>query len=218
LRVCQADPSTPCPAPPPTAPPLHGCTHSTTILTTEDFALFDRDTLGESGCWTDNSSTTCDWPRVLGPGGAGCGYATDGGPHLRCVSGNVSITNRTRWGVVLLQTKDIIVVTTVTSGRRGLLSLLGSLGGAYQILCVCACVRLCRGCGVGGAYVLGGGGEVVRVLLKQGCDCVHREVGDSTPNCVGTSCWWTFFRPFPSPPSSFPLAYAPVTTRMCSGW
>ena len=39
-----------------------------------------------------------------------------------------------RWGVVLFQTVAFISQTTVVSGQRGLLAVLGSVGGAYSII------------------------------------------------------------------------------------
>jgi hypothetical protein len=54
------------------------------------------------------------------------------------------------WGVSLVQAQEFTVVTTITSSRRGILSVLGSIGGAYSIVCVslAACAHFCRGSGV----------------------------------------------------------------------
>lgn len=56
------------------------------------------------------------------------------GPKIVCRGGNETLTPTSRWGVVLFQTVAFITQETVKSGRRGLLAVLGSVGGAYSII------------------------------------------------------------------------------------
>ncbi len=56
--------------------------------------------------------------------------------YLRCRGGNFTIGPHDIWGISLVQTQEFTVVTTISSSRRGLLSMLGSIGGAYSIVYV----------------------------------------------------------------------------------
>jgi hypothetical protein len=65
-----------------------------------------------------------------------CGrYFNDGESQMiKCRNGNIPLNSTSRWGVVLFQTVAFVSNETVTSGRRGLLSVLGSVGGAYSLI------------------------------------------------------------------------------------
>jgi hypothetical protein len=107
-----------------------------------DFTVLDPEELGDSGCFSLTNSSGCNWASALAPDGSGCGLvngsaaASGGDTQVRCAFGNLTLGSRTRWGLSLIQVNDLTVVREVSSGRRGLLSVLGSIGGAYQILWV----------------------------------------------------------------------------------
>jgi hypothetical protein len=62
-------------------------------------------------------------------------YLNDSGVEkFVCREGNITLSADSRWGVVLFQTVAFISQSTVVSGRRGLLAVLGSVGGAYSII------------------------------------------------------------------------------------
>ena len=64
-----------------------------------------------------------------------CRYLNDSGSEkFVCREGNITLGPTTRWGVVLFQTVAFVSHATVVSGRRGLLAVLGSVGGAYSII------------------------------------------------------------------------------------
>lgn len=113
----------------------------------EDFVQPVVASLGGRGCFGPN--TECRWEEdVLAPNGTGCGLMNEtlsgGGAYLRCRGGNFTIGPNDIWGVSLVQTQEFTVVTTISSSRRGLLSILGSIGGAYSIVfTVCAIVYKC---------------------------------------------------------------------------
>lgn len=114
----------------------------------EDFKQLDPESLGGQGCFGPHSATMCPWEDVLSPEGMGCGFmnesATGGKAYLRCRGGNFTVGPGDLWGVSLVQIQDFTVVTTVSSSKRGLLGVLGSIGGAYSIVfTVCALVYKC---------------------------------------------------------------------------
>ena len=135
----------------------------TRAVSLEDFQLFDRETLGDSGCFSLNSTQSCDWNATLSESGAGCGfYNTTQEQYLRCRFGNIPLTSQSSWGVLLVQNKDITLQTVISSGKRGLLSIVGSIGGAYSIL------------------------YVPRSLDDGVVDCVHVNLCCSTRSCDTT--------------------------------
>jgi hypothetical protein len=58
---------------------------SSRTLLRENFGLVDPRTLGDSGCFTPQSSVTCNWTTALSSIGGGCGLMNDTtGAYIRC--------------------------------------------------------------------------------------------------------------------------------------
>jgi hypothetical protein len=55
---------------------------------------------------------------------------------------NITLTEGSHWGVLIMQSGAMTVRYTVTPGNRSLFALLGSFGGAYGLLYVPGTTRL----------------------------------------------------------------------------
>jgi hypothetical protein len=64
--------------------------------------------------------------------------------YLRCRAGDYPIGPDDVWGVCVVQVQEFTVLTTVNSSRRGILGVLGSIGGAYSIVYVPCSRHLCQ--------------------------------------------------------------------------